>query len=252
MQCKVIALIVAGGSSRRFASKVPKQYLRYKDKPIIAHTIERFLMHPQIDQVKVVIRPEDLVLYKDAVKTKDILPPAYGGPERQDSVRLGLESIAELNPEIVLIHDACRPFINDQVINEIIEALKYCQGAIAATAATDTIKMVDTNDNKIIKTVNRKLIFHAQTPQGFRFKEILRLHKLAADRHFTDDAAIFEAYDKSVKIILSSRSNIKITMPEDMPENAYNGIHDAHTEVCPLAKYAYMWYLLEHERALNC
>jgi 2-C-methyl-D-erythritol 4-phosphate cytidylyltransferase/2-C-methyl-D-erythritol 2,4-cyclodiphosphate synthase len=184
-------------------------------------------MHPQIDQVKVVIRSEDLNLYKQAVKAKNILPPAHGGPERQDSVRLGLNSIAELDPEIVLIHDACRPLISERVISEIIEALKYCQGAIAATAATDTIKMADITNNTIIKTIDRKLIFHAQTPQGFRFKEIFRLHKLAASKHFTDDAAIFEAYGKPVKIIPSPRSNIKITMPEDITEDTNNN----YTEV---------------------
>ena len=280
MKYKIIALIVAGGYGRRFASKIPKQYTIYNDKPIITQTVEKFYQHPQIDQVKVVIRPEDLALYNNAVKIKNILPPTYGGHRRQDSVRLGLSSIANFKPEIVLIHDGCRPFISNDIISKIIETLQcYQGGVIAATNATDTIKMVDKKNNTIVKTIERDLIFHAQTPQGFIFEEIFKLHKLSINQNFTDDAAIFEAHKRPVKIVLSSKKNIKITTQEDISEEINNvkittqediseeinnvkittqediseEINNNYKEkICPLAKYNHIWYLLNNNKKINC
>src|SRR5271155_3871064 len=148
-----IALIVAAGRGRRFGEALPKQYQSLLGRPVLRHTASAFLHHPAIDAVRVVIGPDDAALYQDAVGDLGLLAPVIGGAERQDSVRLGLESLAAQAPAIVLIHDAARPLVDSAVIARALAGLAEHDGTIAAVPVVDTVKRTD--GRAIIETVDR-------------------------------------------------------------------------------------------------
>ena len=140
--------------------------------------------------------------------------PAAGGPSRQDSARLGLESLAALAPGAVLIHDGARPFVGAAVIDRVLDALGASAGAIAALPVTDTLKRGA--DGLITGTVERAGLWRAQTPQGFRFAEILAAHQKSAGRELTDDAAVAERAGLPVALVEGAPENIKITTQDDL------------------------------------
>lgn len=209
-----IALIVAAGRGNRFGGEVPKQYLSLAGKPVLRHSVERFLAHPGVDAVRVVIHAADRDLYDAAVAGLDLLEPIGGGAERQDSVRLGLESLTAMEPEKVLIHDAARPFADDGLIARVVAALDVRAGAIPAVPVHDTLKRGETG--LIAGTVDRAGLWRAQTPQGFRFSEILDAHRRFAGETLTDDAALAERAGFAVALVDGSEDNVKVTTPDDM------------------------------------
>jgi len=220
---KNIAIIVAAGRGSRAGAGGPKQYRLLDGSPILARTCTAFLNHPQIDFVRVIIHRDDYDEYENAISTlqghKKLLPPVTGGKERQDSVRLGLESLTDKNtPDLrVLIHDAARPFIDHTTISRIITTLDSHVGAIAGLPVFDTIKKVEIlNDEPIISTtISRDALWRAQTPQGFHFKEILHAHREAAGSILTDDASVAEAAGLKVKLVNGAPDNMKVTQAED-------------------------------------
>ena len=148
-----------------------------------------------------------------------VLPPVYGGATRQDSVRLGLESLKDEAPDIVLIHDGARPFVDFGIINRVIDRAEKGDGAVPALPVTDTIKTaVKTPEGalKIEKTVDRSALWRVQTPQAFPFKDILNAHEKAKGRELTDDAAVAEEAGLSVILIKGTEENIKITTSESI------------------------------------
>ncbi|WP_428409646.1 bifunctional 2-C-methyl-D-erythritol 4-phosphate cytidylyltransferase/2-C-methyl-D-erythritol 2,4-cyclodiphosphate synthase [Hyphococcus sp.] len=213
-----IAVIVAAGRGSRAGAGGPKQYRLLSGRAVIARTAEAFLGHPDIDGVRVIIHRDDRAEYDAAMgqllKHKKLLDPVTGGAERQDSVRLGLESIAENHPSRVLIHDAARPFIDEKTITRVINALDTADGAIAALPVHDTIKR-EGADRKIAATVPREALWRAQTPQGFHFDKILAAHREAEGKTLTDDAAVAEAAGLSVALVPGSPDNMKLTQAED-------------------------------------
>lgn len=217
------ALIVASGRGSRAGGDLPKQYQKIGGKPILWHTIQNFINHKNIDAVIVVIHPNDVDLYEACVQDLDqtkILPYSFGGKERQQSVAHGLKAISHLQPENIMIHDGARPFVPASLIDNLLTACAEYLGAIAAVKLTDTIKQVkNVGDVTIDKTLNRDLLWSAQTPQAFDFNSILQAHvdvsQMGEDKLFTDDAAIFEYLDIAVKLVETTRDNIKITVPED-------------------------------------
>ena len=216
----VVALIVAAGRGARAGAGGPKQYRPLGEETVIAHTLRAFLAHPAVDAVRVVIHRDDHDLYRDAVAPiagdPKLLPPVEGGAERQDSVRLGLDSLVEATPKKVLIHDAARPFVDQAVIARVCDALDVHQGAIAALPVFDTIKKADGGDAPCIDaTVPRDRLWRAQTPQGFHFDKIVAAHAAAAGGQFTDDAAVAEAAGLSVQLTQGSPDNMKITQADD-------------------------------------
>jgi 2-C-methyl-D-erythritol 4-phosphate cytidylyltransferase/2-C-methyl-D-erythritol 2,4-cyclodiphosphate synthase len=210
---EIFAIIVAGGKGRRLGCKTPKQYLRLGNGSIIYHSILSFIENPNISNVICVIAEEDLSLYKESTKNLNLLNPVFGGKTRQDSVRNGLEAIKKYNPNKVLIHDAARPFISQNIINEIIEKLKLSSAVIPAVAVSETLKKYQ--DGKIKNTISRKDLYHAQTPQAFDFKNIFSYHLKFQNDEFTDDASIAENAGMNIKIIQGSQNNFKITTKED-------------------------------------
>lgn len=216
-------IIVASGRGSRIGGDKPKQYQHIGGKPILWHTIKQFLIHDKIDAVLVVIHPDDIDLYEETVadfdKTK-LLAHTFGGTERQYSVTHGLKAISFRQPRNVLIHDGARPFVEHSLIDDLILACDEYLGVIAAIPITDTIKMVGSKGAITIdKTLDRDLLWAAQTPQAFDFNEIMKAHtqvsQMGENKLFTDDAAIFEYLDIAVKLVKSSGDNMKITNPED-------------------------------------
>ena len=199
---------------RGSAAPLPKQYLPLGGSSVLRHAMAAFAGHPRISGVLVAIRPEDRGLFDRAVAGLRVLPPVAGGETRQDSVRLGLEALAEYCPERVLIHDGARPFPDSRLIDRVVDGLDRAPAAIPCLALRDTIKRVE--DGMIRATVERAALWRAQTPQGFRFDAILAAHRAAAGQALTDDAAVAEAAGLLPLAIEGSEDNFKITTPEDL------------------------------------
>ncbi len=212
-----IALVVAAGRGTRFGGDQPKQYAALAGEPVLRRTLGAFAGHPHIDGVRAVIHPADLSLYERAAEGLALLDPVPGGVSRQASVRLGLESLAEIQPEKVLIHDGARPFVSDALIDRVIEALETSPGAIAAVPVTDTLKREA--EGRIAGTLDRAALWRAQTPQGFRYSDILAAHRRAVDElgdALTDDAAVAEHAGLEVALVEGSDDNVKLTTPRDL------------------------------------
>lgn len=184
--------------------------------PILRRSVLAFLNHPLVDEVQVVISPQHRDLYDRAVENLDLLPPVHGGPSRQDSVRLGLESLAARSPcpDFVMIHDAARPLIDAQTITAVRKALDTSPGAIAAKPLVDTLKKSE--NGTISQTIDRTNLWQAHTPQAFRFNAILAAHEAAKGNQLTDDAAVAEKAGLTVALVPSNPDNMKITNPDDL------------------------------------
>lgn len=217
---RTIAIIVAAGRGVRAGAGGPKQYRLLAGESVLARTSRAFLDHPAVDSVRVIIHAEDHDLYVEAMGGllghRKLLAPTTGGKERQDSVRLGLESLLSAKPDLVLIHDAARPFIDEATIARVIEAALETGGAIAALPVFDTLKKSDGAETPAIEgTIPRERLWRAQTPQGFRFDAILRAHRQTAGEALTDDAAVAERAGLAVSLVPGSPDNMKITQAED-------------------------------------
>jgi 2-C-methyl-D-erythritol 4-phosphate cytidylyltransferase/2-C-methyl-D-erythritol 2,4-cyclodiphosphate synthase len=209
-----VALVVAAGRGMRAGGAVPKQYRELGGKPVLRWSLERFVRHPRVDAVRAVIHPDDRPLYDEAAQGLALLPPVHGGVTRQESVRFGLESLVETKPRTVLIHDAARPFVDDAVIERTVAALAQTPGAIVAVPVADTIKRGD--GPRIAGTVDRASLWRAQTPQGFRFADILVAHREAAGADLSDDAAVAERAGLAVSLVPGSETNAKLTSDDDL------------------------------------
>lgn len=212
-QGRTVALIVAGGEGTRAGPGLAKQYRMLGGQPVLRRSVIAFLSHPEVQGVRVVVRPEHRDLYEAARTGLDLLPPAISGPTRQASVLSGLEAWTNEPPHRVLIHDAARPLISAGVISRVIAALEHGPGAIAAIPVADTLKRH--GDERGLQTVPRAGLWRAQTPQGFHFRTILEAHRAAAGLELTDDAAVAEHADISVVPVLGSALNLKLTEAED-------------------------------------
>jgi 2-C-methyl-D-erythritol 4-phosphate cytidylyltransferase len=208
---KIYVLIVAGGRGSRINSSLPKQYLLLDDRTILEHTIEKFENHSLITDILVVIAQNHEKLFNNIFNRK--ISYIFGGKERQDSVRLGLQNLVNKNPDYILIHDAARPFITESTITEIIQATAEFGAATAACKIVDTVKEVE--NSKIITTVPRENLYHVQTPQGFNYQKILDLHNNYQDIYFTDDCQLYEKANLPIRIIETSKENFKITTKND-------------------------------------
>ena len=215
----IAALIVAAGSGSRAGQDRPKQYAPVAGKPLLRYSLEAFLAHPRIDIVQVVIGAGQEALFREATADLSLPPPVPGGATRQQSVRAGLEALAARGtsaPALVLIHDAARPFLPAGLIDALIEALSEHAGVIPALPVVDTIKRVDER-GIIVETPPRDALRAAQTPQAFRFADILAAHRAAAGTgmEFSDDAAVAEHAGLPVAVIDGAAQLRKVTHAED-------------------------------------
>jgi len=211
------AIIVGAGRGHRFGGPLPKQYRDLAGEPVLRHALRAFASHPAVTQVIGVIHPDDRDLFEAAAAGLDIAGHTPGGAERQDSARNGLEFAAGLAggaPDLVLIHDAARPFVSHCLISGVVKALEHAPGAVPALAVADTLKRGA--DGRITDTVDRTGLYRVQTPQGFRFADILAAHGAARGKALTDDAAVAEAAGLAVALVPGDDDNFKITTEADL------------------------------------
>jgi 2-C-methyl-D-erythritol 4-phosphate cytidylyltransferase/2-C-methyl-D-erythritol 2,4-cyclodiphosphate synthase len=221
---KVGLLVVAGGRGIRLGAEQPKQYLACAGRPLITHTLEALAASFPFSAATVVIRAEDRALYDQAAAyltapaRAALGPPALGGATRQESVRAGLEALAAAEPEIVLIHDAVRPFPSPALIARAIEAGERHGAAAPGTAMSDTVKQVD-SEGRVLATPPRAGLRTVQTPQAFRFPLILAAHRRAAAAglsDLTDDVAVAEWAGAPAYVFEGDPANVKVTTMQDL------------------------------------
>ena len=217
---RTIAIIPAGGAGKRLKSHIAKQYLLLDSLPVLVHTLKVFQKSKEIDEIIIALPPEDLVHIRQELIEKygltKVTNAVAGGNERQDSVRNCL-MVIEGNCDLVVIHDAVRPFVTEALIKQVVDSAKTTSAAIAGVKTKDTIKEVK-EDNIVGATVPRHNLWLTQTPQAFKFELLKEAYKVAYTEKFygTDDASLVERLGKEVKMIEGSYENIKITTNEDM------------------------------------
>lgn len=199
---------------------VPKQFLTIGGLPLVVHSLRVLQAAPVIDGVILAV-PEaeigycqsQIILPHGFTKVTHIVP---GGVERQDSVRHALAAVAE-DIEIVLVHDAVRPFITTRMVEEVVSAARASGAAIIALPMRDTVKQVG-SDRVIVRTVDRHSLWLAQTPQAFRRDWLSEAHQKAhlEGVQATDDAFLIEWFGRPVSVVEGSGENIKVTRPEDL------------------------------------
>jgi len=208
----ISAIIVAAGRGSRAGGVRPKQYQMLAGKAVLRHTLETFLNHGDVDQICVVINPDDTSLYEEAVEGLSLNGPVFGGETRQQSVLKGLDAVKDT--DFTLIHDAARCLVSKNVISNVIKGLKAGNNAVIPTLpVTDTLKTVSTKC--ITGTPSREGLHRAQTPQGFQTDLITRAHQASISKSLTDDASVAEEYGVTVHVVDGDEDNIKITHMED-------------------------------------
>ena len=204
---RIAAILVAAGSGSRFGGETPKQFFPLAGKPVIRHAAEALAACASL-----LLPVGEADPINAALAGIEHLPPVPGGATRQDSVLAGLEALVPYAPDIVLVHDAARPFIPAGTVPALLAALQDHPGAIPGQPVADTLKRVQSG--VIAATVLRDGLFRAQTPQAFRFGVLLTAHRSGV-AGATDDAALVEAAGGRVAIVPGSEDNIKLTYPED-------------------------------------
>jgi len=218
----VSGIIVAAGRGIRMNKKVRKQYLHLDGRPILCHTLKTLESCPLMDRLYLVVPEEDFdycrnhVLIPECLDKKTTLVP--GGPERQDSVYNGISALDEADSEsIVVIHDGVRPFVAPDSIAACIHEAEASGACVLGVPVSDTVKHVSPS-GYIRETLERGVLWLAQTPQAFRYGIIREAHEAAKRNGYTgtDDALLVERIGQKVKMVTGNRFNLKITTPEDL------------------------------------
>ena len=212
------AVIVAAGRGLRFGAATPKQYSDLAGRPVLRHTVERFLAHPRIGRVQVVVGAGDAERCAASLDGLDLPAAVVGGATRQASVRAGLEALAADPPAMVLIHDAARPLVDPATIGRVVDALDRHAGAVPALPVSDTLLRVAAGTAG--DAVDRSGLWRAQTPQGFRFAAIMAAHRAAAGRDLSDDVQVARLAGLEVAVVEGDEDNFKITAAADLARAA--------------------------------
>jgi len=215
----IAAIVVAAGQGRRFGGEIPKQFLRLRDRPILAYSLITFDHHPAVDNIVLVTAPSwKSYIEREIVarfKIRKVVAIVDGGQERQDSVAAGLAAVNEA-PEFVVVHDAVRPLFSPQLLERVIAACLHADACIPAILPRDTVKHV--KDDAVVRTLPREELRLAQTPQVFRREALINAFAHARRRGLlgTDEAALVEAAGGRVGWVEGEESNVKITTPLDL------------------------------------
>ncbi|RJP34630.1 MAG: 2-C-methyl-D-erythritol 4-phosphate cytidylyltransferase [Candidatus Omnitrophota bacterium] len=213
------AVLVAAGNSRRMKGNTNKVLELLNNRPILSYSLEAFQRNAIVQTVTVVCREEDRSAIARIIRA--FCPKAeghitIGGAERFDSVKNGLEYLYPFQPDAVLIHDAARPFLRQRFIADSVDALTRVSACLVGVAVKDTVKETDENGT-VTRTHERNRLRLAQTPQTFRYMDILQAYRAVTPPPYpTDDAAVFEMTGGTVRMVEGSYENIKITTPEDL------------------------------------
>jgi 2-C-methyl-D-erythritol 4-phosphate cytidylyltransferase/2-C-methyl-D-erythritol 2,4-cyclodiphosphate synthase len=210
-------IIVAAGRSERMRSTVPKPLLELGGRSLLRRSVEAFDEHPLVQEL-VVVLPRDLVGDGPTLvgSTRRPCRVVAGGERRQDSVRQGLAELSQ-DTDLVLIHDAARPFVDRPLIDRVIEAAGESGAAVPAVPARDTVKRTDAARGFVSETIPRDQIWLAQTPQGFRRPVLVgAVQREDASADVTDDAMLVERAGHPVRVVQGDERNVKITTPDDL------------------------------------
>ena len=214
---RVAAVVVAAGRGVRAGGGLPKQFREIGGMSLLRRSLLSFVEIPNIGAVQPVVRRDDFDLVRQQTSDIDILPPVFGGATRQASVRAGLEALLPRSPDIVLVHDAARPFASADLITRAIAAAEKTGAAIPVLPVTDTVKRVGPAGT-VEATIDRGPLRLVQTPQAFAFDALIDAHRRAAAQgrdDFTDDAALAEWAGMTVSVFAGEPGNIKLTTPDD-------------------------------------
>ena len=236
---KVVVIIPAAGLGTRMLSapsskgKKPaasKQFVELAGTPILIHTLHKFATSPAIAEMFIALRTNEIGSFRTLLEKEENLgikkfQVVEGGQHRQQSVANALQAISAAPDDIVLVHDAVRPFVTEQIIHDVIEAVQKYGAAIAGIPAVDTVKQVErTAEGALITaTIPRERVVMAQTPQGFRYDVLKKAFDEATADGFrgTDEASLVERCGHEVAVVMGSPRNIKITTPADMELAAF-------------------------------
>lgn len=212
-------IIPAAGIGARMHADRAKQMLELDGVPVLVHTLKRFQQCDAVDQIILVLQPSltsDVLSLISRYNLTKVARVVAGGAERQDSVYRGLQVVKEENAGIIVVHDAVRPFVKPEEIRAVIERAESAGAALMALAATDTIKQV--KSGRVQRTLDRRHIYYAQTPQAFRFSIIREAFEKAYADGFmgTDESQLVERLGQRVSVVEGSPLNIKITRPFDL------------------------------------
>ncbi|MBN2062470.1 MAG: 2-C-methyl-D-erythritol 4-phosphate cytidylyltransferase [Deltaproteobacteria bacterium] len=218
---KVAAIIPAAGAGVRMRGKVPKQFLEFCGRPVLSYTLDKFQGCTGIDVIFLVAPAEHLEFCRTEIVSRygfsKVRKIVSGGEKRQDSVRNGLEA-TEGAYELILIHDGARPFVEIPLIESVIAAARVERAVITALPARDTVKEID-GQGIVVRTYKRSQVWLAQTPQAFRYEDIMKAHRRAVEEDWgevTDDSSLLEKMGIPVKVLNGSEKNIKVTTPGDV------------------------------------
>lgn len=209
------AIIVAGGSGSRMKSSIPKQFLPLGNKPILVHTVEKFL---NINNLSIILAlPADAITFWQKNCTlhfSDLsrIKVVEGGKTRFQSVKNALFSIEE-NVGLVAVHDGVRPFVTTEIIEKSFEMASQNSSAVVCVDSKDSVRLLDQSGNRAIDRKNIKLI---QTPQTFDLEILKKAYEVEDNNVFTDDASVVEHFGKTIHLMEGDYKNIKITSPEDL------------------------------------
>jgi 2-C-methyl-D-erythritol 4-phosphate cytidylyltransferase len=226
---RVIVIIPAAGLGTRMSTPgskptaTSKQFAELGGVPIIIHTLRKFAAVPEVDEIYIAMRKPESEAFEARLEKEHFAKPIHiveGGEHRQQSVGSALAALKAAKEDVILVHDAVRPFVDAEIIGNVIEAAKKYGAAIAAIPAFDTIKQVDrTAEGAVVNaTIPREHIVLVQTPQGFRYHVLKKAFDEAEGDGFvgTDEASIVERSGHQVTVVMGSRRNIKITTPDDL------------------------------------
>ncbi|MGA7907300.1 MAG: 2-C-methyl-D-erythritol 4-phosphate cytidylyltransferase [Candidatus Sulfotelmatobacter sp.] len=221
-----MAPLPGGAGSRQKKAAPSKQFTELGGTPILIHTLRQFAAVEAVSEIWIALREGEIAGFRArlAKEARDVarkkIELVVGGEHRQQSVENALNAVSATADDIVLVHDAVRPFVTAEIIREVIMAAEKYGAAIAALPAVDTVKQVErTADGALIKaTIPRASVVMAQTPQGFRYSVIKKAFDEATADGFlgTDEASLVERSGHDVAVVMGSPRNIKITAPADM------------------------------------
>ncbi|MGD2125409.1 MAG: 2-C-methyl-D-erythritol 4-phosphate cytidylyltransferase [Desulfobacteraceae bacterium] len=217
---KTVAIIPAAGIGVRMGGAPAKQFLDFDGRPLLAVTLEKFQVCPAIDSIIAVVPSGDVDYCKEEIvvgyNLSKVEKIVVGGKRRQDSVRLGLEA-TKGDYNLVIIHDGVRPLVQTDLISRVADAAREFRAVITAMPAKETVKEVG-EDNRVVKTYDRRRVWQVQTPQAFRYEDIITAHHKAVEggwEEVTDDALLLEKMGIPIEVIEGSEDNIKVTTAHD-------------------------------------
>ncbi len=194
--------------------------------PILIHTLRKFALSPEISEIYVALRANEIAGFRTRLEneagnlSKKKVELVEGGEHRQQSVAHAIAAVSAAPDDIVLVHDAVRPFVTEEIIHDVIKAVRKYGAAIAGMPAMDTVKQVEriSEGAVITATIPRERVVMAQTPQGFRYSVLKKAFDEATADGFlgTDEASLVERSGHQVAVVMGSPRNIKITTPADM------------------------------------